>query len=73
MCVRALWLKDEEKRAEVLRELYDSVFNNAFPTLSDEFGIAYTHVALVDYLVRSADLLTQKHFVVRLGDKTCTS
>ena len=62
MRLKALGLADEAERADFLRRLYSNFFARAFPQVADQVGIAYTPVELVDFLVKSADELSRKHF-----------
>ena len=62
MRLKALGLTDEAERADFLRRLYSNFFARAFPQVADQAGIAYTPVELVDFLVRSADELAERHF-----------
>lgn len=65
--VRAHGIDKETERQDFLRQLYDTFFNVAFPKTAERLGIAYTPVEVVDFLVRSADVLLQQEFQTTLA------
>jgi predicted helicase len=66
---KAKGLRNEEERQEFLRHLYTNFFNVAFKDKADEAGIAYTPAALVSFIVKFTNYLTQKHFDKQLHDE----
>ncbi|MHB1562637.1 MAG: type ISP restriction/modification enzyme [Leptospirillum sp.] len=60
--------KSDKSRQDVIRNLYDTFFQAAFPKLSDRLGIVYTPVEVVDFIIRSADFALRKDFGVGLSD-----
>lgn len=54
--------KSEKSRQDVIRNLYDTFFNNAYTKLADRLGIVYTPVEAVDFIVNSVDVVLRKHF-----------
>ncbi|MDA7982654.1 MAG: DEAD/DEAH box helicase family protein [Alphaproteobacteria bacterium] len=53
---------DAEDRQEIIRRLYDSFFRYGFPLLAQRLGIVYTPIAVVDFILNSADFALRKHF-----------
>ena len=53
---------DAEDRQEIIRRLYDSFFRYGFPLLAQRLGIVYTPIAIVDFILNSADFALRKHF-----------
>ncbi|MBX0312118.1 MAG: DEAD/DEAH box helicase family protein, partial [Sulfurihydrogenibium sp.] len=66
---KAKGLRNEEEKQEFLRHLYTNFFNVAFKEKADEAGIAYTPAALVSFIVKFTNYLTQKHFGKQLHDE----
>ncbi len=60
--------KSDKSRQDVIRNLYDTFFQAAFPKLADRLGIVYTPVEVVDFIVNSADYALRKEFGVGLSD-----
>ena len=60
--------KSDKSRQDVIRNLYDTFFQAAFPKLADRLGIVYTPVEVVDFIIRSADFALRKEFGVGLSD-----
>jgi len=65
---RAAGLTSPAERQEFIRQLYTDFFAVAFPQLSEEMGIAYTPLPLVQFLVRVGNHLLQEHFGRSLKD-----
>jgi predicted helicase len=65
---RAAGLTSPAERQEFIRQLYTDFFAVAFPQLSEEMGIAYTPLPLVQFLVRVGNHLLQEHFDRSLQD-----
>ncbi|MBK5944850.1 DEAD/DEAH box helicase [Halorhodospira halophila] len=66
---RVQYAQSDKSRQEVIRNLYDTFFQNAFPALSDRLGIVYTPVEVVDFINRSADAILRTHFNRGLADQ----
>ena len=58
-----------EARQRVITELYQRFFQLAFPAMAEQLGIVYTPVEVVDFILRSVQVLSQKHFGKGLGDE----
>ena len=54
--------KSDKSRQDVIKSLYDTFFNNAFPKMAERLGIVYTPVAVVDFIVHSVDDVLRRHF-----------
>ena len=59
--------KSDKSKQEIIRNLYDTFFNNAFPRMAERLGIVYTPVQVVDFILRSADAALARHFGERLA------
>ncbi|MDD2750113.1 MAG: DEAD/DEAH box helicase family protein [Acidithiobacillus sp.] len=66
---RVSYATSEKSRQEVIRNLYDTFFNNAFPRLADKLGIVYTPVEVVDFIIQSVDVVLRKHFQSSVSDE----
>lgn len=56
-------------KQQMLLTLYDKFFSKAFPRLADRLGIVFTPVPVVDYIVRSAEVLLRAAFGKSLSDE----
>ena len=65
---RVRQVTDPEGRLKILLELYESFFAKGMKRETDRLGVAYTPIELVDYVLRSADRLSQHHFGKSLSD-----
>lgn len=54
--------KSDKSKQDIIRNLYDTFFHNAFPRMAERLGIVYTPVQVVDFILRSADAALRKHF-----------
>ncbi len=66
---RVALAKSDKSKQEIIRHLYDTFFQNAFPRMKDRLGIVYTPVQVVDFILRSADAALRKHFGESLGSE----
>ncbi|MFD2674443.1 type ISP restriction/modification enzyme [Gulosibacter bifidus] len=62
-------LPDVRSKQSLLVLLYDRFFSKAFPKLADRMGIVFTPVEVVDYILRSADVMCQAVFGKSLSDE----
>ncbi|MEV5847982.1 type ISP restriction/modification enzyme [Streptomyces sp. NPDC051985] len=58
---------DAHGRQKVIVELYDKFFRTALPKTSDQLGIVYTPVEVVDFILRAADQALAEHFGTSLS------
>ena len=61
--------KSDKSRQNVIKSLYDTFFNNAFPKMAERLGIVYTPVEAVDFIVHSVDAVLRRHFKASVSDK----
>lgn len=61
--------KSDKSKQEVVRNLYDTFFKNAFPRMAERLGIVYTPIAVVDFILNSVQAALRKHFKANIGDK----
>ena len=66
---RAQALDNAAARQKVLLELYERFFKVALKRDAERLGIVYTPVAVVDFILASADHALQQHFGRRLTDE----
>ena len=59
---------DSEKQ-EIIKNLYDSFFKEAFKKEAEKLGIVYTPIAVVDFIIHSVNFALKKHFNENLGNK----
>jgi predicted helicase len=61
--------KSDKSKQDIVRNLYDTFFHNAFPRMAERLGIVYTPVEVVDFILRSVQVALQKHFQASLSDR----
>ncbi|BFO14264.1 hypothetical protein SHKM778_06520 [Streptomyces sp. KM77-8] len=66
---RAEGVDNHEARQKVIVELYDKFFRKALPKMSDQLGIVYTPVEVVDFIIRAADQALRDHFGRSVSDE----
>lgn len=54
--------KSDKSKQDIIRNLYDTFFHNAFPRMAQRLGIVYTPIQIVDFILRSADAALRRHF-----------
>lgn len=54
--------RSDKSKQDVIRNLYDTFFHNAFPRMAERLGIVYTPVQAVDFILKSADAALRRHF-----------
>lgn len=64
---RARCIDNAAGRQQVVVELYDKFFKQAFPKMSEKLGIVYTPVPVVDFIVHSVHKVLQNEFGVEEG------
>ena len=67
--MRARGLDNSMARQRVLKELYEKFFATALKKEADRLGIVYTPVAVVDFILNSADHVLRKEFGRGLSDE----
>ena len=61
--------KSDKSKQDIIRNLYDTFFHNAFPRMAERLGIVYTPVEVVDFILHSVQVTLNKHFDSHIGDK----
>ena len=56
-------------RQQVIRDLYESFFRLAFPKDARALGIVYTPVEVVDFIIRSVEILLKRELDASLSDE----
>lgn len=59
---------DTDQRQEFLKKLYETFYEKYDPDRADKDGIVYTPSEAVNFMVKSTDLLLEKHFGKRMSD-----
>lgn len=66
---RIHYARSDKSRQDVIRNLYDTFFQTAFPDVANRLGIVYTPTPIVDFINRSADRVLHDHFGQTLSDE----
>lgn len=67
--IRASAIKTDAGRQNVIKELYEKFFSQAFKATSEKMGIVYTPNEVVTFMLHAADRLLKKEFGRGLGDE----
>mgnify|MGYP002759814842 FL=1 len=67
--VRASEVSSASGKQQVIKDLYERFFQKAFKKQAESLGIVYTPVEIVDFILRAADEVSQKHFGKGLTDE----
>ena len=67
--VRASEVTSASGKQQVIKELYERFFRKAFKKQAEALGIVYTPVEIVDFILRAADEVSQKHFGKGLSEE----
>ncbi len=55
-------IDNSEGKQKIIKELYEKFFQNALPKLSQQLGIVYTPIEIVDFVIQSVNDLMIKEF-----------
>ena len=66
---RASGITDAQARQNLIVELYDKFFRNAFPLTTQRLGIVYTPVEIVDFIIHSVNDVLREEFGQTLGSE----
>ena len=66
---RASEVSSAEGKQQVIAELYEKFFRIGFKKQADALGIVYTPTEIVDFILRSVDTVSRKHFGRGLTDE----
>ena len=61
-------IQSPEGKQRIIKELYESFFNNAFPKMQERLGIVYTPIEVVDFILHSVEDVLQQEFNASLAD-----
>ncbi|OOP91020.1 restriction endonuclease, partial [Helicobacter pylori] len=64
--------KSQKTQQELIKNLYNTFFKEAFRKQSEKLGIVYTPIEVVDFILRATDGLLKKHFNTDFNDKNIT-
>lgn len=64
---RAEGVDNHEARQAVITELYERFFKKALPKTADAFGIVYTPIEVVDFIIRAVEHALREHFDTTLS------
>ena len=67
--VAALQIADYGEKQGFLKAIYEDFYKAYNPAAADRLGVVYTPNEVVDFIIRGADYLLQKHFGRGLADE----
>ncbi len=65
----AKYARSDKSKQSLIKNLYDTLFKQAFKKTQEKLGIVYTPIEGVDFIIHSTQYLLQKHFGKSLGDR----
>ncbi|GAA7046584.1 DEAD/DEAH box helicase family protein [Helicobacter pylori] len=68
----ALRAKSQKSQQELIKNLYNTFFKEAFGKQSEKLGIVYTPIEVVDFILRATNGILKKHFNTDFNDKNIT-
>ncbi|GAA7685729.1 hypothetical protein MMM7_06460 [Helicobacter pylori] len=68
----ALCAKSQKSQQELIKNLYNTFFKEAFKKQSQKLGIVYTPIEVVDFILRATNGILKKHFNTDFNDKNIT-
>lgn len=68
----ALHAKSQKSQQELIKNLYNTFFKEAFRKQSEKLGIVYTPIEVVDFILRATNGILKKHFNTDFNDKNIT-
>ncbi len=72
MKTEALHAKSQKSQQELIKNLYNTFFKEAFKKQSEKLGIVYTPIEVVDFILRATNGILKKHFNTDFNDKNIT-
>lgn len=67
--LRASGIDNAEAKQKIIVTLYDNFFRTGFKETTEQLGIVFTPVEVVDFIVKSVDYALNKYFGKRLASK----
>ncbi len=68
----ALRAKSHKSQQELIKNLYNTFFKEAFKKQSEKLGIVYTPIEVVDFILRATNGILKKHFNTDFNDENIT-
>ncbi len=68
----ALHAKSQKSQQELIKNLYNTFFKEAFKKQSEKLGIVYTPIEMVDFILRATNGILKKHFNTDFNDQSIT-
>ncbi len=68
----ALHAKSPKSQQELIKNLYNTFFKEAFRKQSEKLGIVYTPIEVVDFILRATNGILKKHFNTDFNDQSIT-
>ncbi len=68
----ALHAKSQKSQQELIKNLYNTFFKEAFKKQSKKLGIVYTPIEVVDFILRATNGILKKHFNTDFNDQSIT-
>ncbi|GAA8840776.1 DEAD/DEAH box helicase family protein [Helicobacter pylori] len=68
----AMHAKSQKSQQELIKNLYNTFFKEAFRKQSKKLGIVYTPIEVVDFILRATNGILKKHFHTDFNDKNIT-
>ncbi|MGZ7236441.1 hypothetical protein ACXWOK_09625, partial [Streptococcus pyogenes] len=59
---RAEGIDNAQAKQKIIITLYDKFFSTGFKSTTERLGIVFTPVEVVDFIVKSVDVVLRKHF-----------
>ena len=66
---RAAGISDASAKQQIVKELYEKFFQNAFSGTSERLGIVYTPNEIVDFILQSVDDVLKSEFGASIADE----
>ncbi len=64
--------KSQKSQQELIKNLYNTFFKEAFKKQSEKLGIVYTPIEVVDFILRATNDILKKHFNTDFNDQSIT-
>ncbi|GAA8474634.1 DEAD/DEAH box helicase family protein [Helicobacter pylori] len=64
--------KSQKSQQELIKNLYNTFFKEAFRKQSEKLGIVYTPIEVVDFILRATNGILKKHFDTDFNDRNIT-
>ncbi len=68
----ALHAKSQKSQQELIKNLYNTFFKEAFKKQSKKLGIVYTPIEVVDFILRATNGILKKHFNTDFNNQSIT-